>query len=80
MKKKAQQILAVLFVVSAVLLVTPQKAQAHADFLVTIARMATVLPGAVFRGGVFFVEGAFDGVIEGLLGRQGFLHGESRYL
>lgn len=58
----------------------PTKVHAHADFVATIGRMVTVVPPAVVRGGLHLVEGALDGLIEGLFARKGFLHGESRYL
>lgn len=62
------------------LLGLPAKAHAHADFLVTVGRMATVVPAVVLRGGAFLLEGAFDGILEGIFDRKGFLHGESRYM
>ncbi len=61
-------------------LISPSKASADAEFLVTVGRMATVVPAAIVRGGVFLVEGTLDGVIEGFTTRKGFLHGENRYI
>ena len=62
------------------LLVFPVKANADEDFLVTVGRMATVVPFAIVRAAAFVVEGAIDGVVEGLTGRTGLLHGDSRYI
>lgn len=59
---------------------TPAKASAHADFLVTVTRMVTTGAPSIVRGGLYLVEGAIDGLIDGLFDRKGFLHGESRYL
>lgn len=61
-------------------LVFPVQANADEDFLVTVGRMATVVPFAIVRGAAFVVEGAIDGVVEGLTGRKGLLHGDSRYI
>lgn len=61
-------------------LMVPVKAHAHYDFIATVTRMSTVLPTALLRASAFLVEGVLDGAIEGLFGRKGFLHGESRFM
>ena len=70
----------VVAVIYTLLLGTPTKASAHVDFLVTVTRMVTTGVPSVLRGGLYLVEGAVDGMIDGLFDRKGFLHGESRYI
>lgn len=79
MKRFLSFLCAAVIGVSSLSMSFPSKAEAHAEFLVTVGRMASVLPVTVVRGGAFLVEGVLDGVIEGITSRKGFLHGENRY-